>query len=63
MSFILFEILLWGLFFLSLFDAKLQPPCFAAPGDWISFKSIDSKTFEIIDKQSNQGTYQIKPYD
>jgi len=48
---------------LSLFDAKLQPPCFAAPGDWISFKSIDSKTFEIIDEQSNQGTYQIKPYD
>ena len=36
---------------LTLFDIKQNPPCFASPGDWVSFTSIDQKTYQDLAKK------------
>ena len=33
----------------NLFNPKKNPPCFAKPGDWISFEQIDSHTYTKIE--------------
>tara|TARA_B100000963_G_scaffold326570_1_gene313704 strand:+ start:861 stop:1574 length:714 start_codon:yes stop_codon:yes gene_type:complete len=43
----------------NLFNPKKKPPCFAKPGDWISFEQIDSDTYTKIESEQKNGNYQL----
>lgn len=45
---------------LDLFDIKTNPPCFAQPGDFISFVPISLDEHSEIKKQISEGTYNLK---
>ena len=47
----------------NLFNPKKNPPCFAKPGDWISFEQIDSQTYTKIESEQQNGNYQLNKYD
>ena len=47
----------------NLFNPKKKPPCFAKPGDWISFEQIDSQTYSKIESEQQNGNYQLNKYD
>ena len=47
----------------NLFNPKKNPPCFAKPGDWISFEQIDSHTYSKIEYEQQNGNYQLNKYD
>ena len=47
----------------NLFNPKKNPPCFAKPGDWISFEQIDSHTYSKIESEQQNGNYQLNKYD
>ena len=47
----------------NLFNPKKNPPCFAKPGDWISFEQIDSHTYTKIESEQQNGNYQLNKYD
>ena len=47
----------------NLFNPQKNPPCFARPGDWISFEQIDSRTYSKIESEQQNGNYQINKYD
>jgi inhibitor of KinA len=48
---------------ISLFDIKQNPPCFASPGDWVSFTSIDQKTYNDLEKKNQKDKFKFLPYD
>tara|TARA_B100000886_G_scaffold247370_1_gene174150 strand:+ start:2075 stop:2791 length:717 start_codon:yes stop_codon:yes gene_type:complete len=48
---------------INLFNPKKNPPCFAKPGDWISFEQIDSDTYTKIESEQQNGNYQLNKYD
>ena len=48
---------------INLFNPKKNPPCFAKPGDWISFEQIDSHTYSKIEFEQQNGNYQLNKYD
>jgi len=47
----------------NLFNPKKNPPCFAKPGDWISFEQIDSHTYAKIESEQQNGNNQLNKYD
>ena len=47
----------------NLFNPQKNPPCFAKPGDWISFEQIDSNTYTKIESEQQNGNYQLNKYD
>lgn len=47
----------------NLFNPKKNPPCFAKPGDWISFEQIDSNTYTKIKSEQQNENYQLNKYD
>ena len=47
----------------NLFNPKKNPPCFAKPGDWISFEQIDSHTYSKIESEQQNGNHQLNKYD
>ena len=47
----------------NLFNPKKNPPCFAKPGDWISFEQIVSQTYSKIESEQQYGNYQLNKYD
>ena len=47
----------------NLFNPQKNPPCFAKPGDWISFEQIDSRTYTKIESEQQNGNYQLNKYD
>ena len=47
----------------NLFNPKKNPPCFAKPGDWISFEQINSQTYSKIESEQQNGNYQLDKYD
>ena len=48
---------------INLFNPKKKPPCFAKPGDWISFEQIDTDTYTKIESEQKNGNYQLNKYD
>ena len=48
---------------LTLFDIKQNPPCFASPGDWVSFTSIDQKTYQDLEKKIKKDKFKFMPHD
>ena len=47
----------------NLFNPKKNPPCFAKPGDWISFEQIDPHTYAKIESEQQNGSHQLNKYD
>ncbi len=48
---------------ITLFDVKQKPPCFASPGDWICFESIDYKTYQNLEEKTQKSDFKFLPND
>ena len=46
---------------ISLFDAKQKNPCFASPGDWLSFEPIDKRKYYELERKIQKDNFKMLP--